>query len=71
MKKINLQKNILRTNLLSGGIVAVLVFSLFGISAANAMITSSLDFGSTGLQVTELQTYLATNVNIYPEGLVT
>lgn len=59
MKKINL------------GIASTVVFSLLSFGVAGATITSSLDMGSTGLQVTELQTYLATNVSIYPERLVT
>lgn len=42
-----------------------------GANLAQAAITSSLDRGATGPQVTELQTYLATNANIYPEGLIT
>ncbi len=48
-----------------------LAFSFVAVRNVSAMITSSLDFGSTGTQVTELQTYLATNSSIYPSGLVT
>lgn len=57
--------------LFGGTMMALLVFSLLGIQSASASITRSLDLGSTGSQVTELQTYLATNASIYPEGLVT
>ncbi len=66
------QKNILWRVFLSGTTLA-LVFStsLFGVRYAQAAITSSLDIGSTGSDVTELQTYLATNASIYPSGLVT
>jgi len=49
----------------------VLVATLLVAQTAQASITSSLDLGSTGTQVTELQTYLATNATIYPERLVT
>lgn len=59
-------------SLLSGGaLMAVLGLGAFGIQSAFATINSSLDFGSTGSQVTELQTYLATNASIYPSGLIT
>jgi peptidoglycan hydrolase-like protein with peptidoglycan-binding domain len=73
MNKIfNLSKNTLRTGLLfSGTIMAIFVFSFFGIQSASATITSTLDLGSTGSEVTELQTYLATNPSVYPSGLVT
>lgn len=49
----------------------ILVTSFFGIKSVHAMIVSQLDLGSTGSQVTELQTYLATNASIYPSGLTT
>ncbi|MEN9390279.1 MAG: hypothetical protein RLZZ283_379 [Candidatus Parcubacteria bacterium] len=52
-------------------LVALLSAALFQIQYADAAITSSLDVGSTGAQVTELQTYLATDASIYPQGLVT
>ena len=51
--------------------VALLTFSFFGAASADALITSSLSTGSSGSQVTELQTYLATNASIYPSGLIT
>lgn len=56
-----------------GGIITamIFVFSFFGIQNAEAAITNQLDFGSSGSDVAELQTYLATNVDIYPSGLVT
>lgn len=38
---------------------------------ANAAITQTLDFGDSNAEVTELQTYLATNSSYYPSGLVT
>ena len=70
-KTINPQgKAKLASHLFGGAIVAMLVLSL-GIQSTYATITSQLDFGDRGSEVTELQTYLATNVSIYPEGLVT
>lgn len=55
-----------------GGIVAIMLFiSLFAIQSASAAIMSSLDLGSTGSDVTELQTYLAKSASIYPSGLIT
>ncbi|MDO8183428.1 MAG: peptidoglycan-binding protein [bacterium] len=52
-------------------LAAILLVSLFGVQNAYAAISSQLDLGDRGSEVTELQTYLATNVSIYPEGLVT
>ena len=73
MKKIiNLQGNAKRAGpIVSGIIMAMFVFSFLGVQSAYATITSQLDFGDRGSEVTELQTYLATDVAIYPEGLVT
>jgi len=72
MKTINLKRNQSRTGILFGGtMVAILVFSLLGIQSAYAAITSQLDIGDRSSEVTELQTYLATNASVYPEGLVT
>lgn len=52
----------------TGAALALLAISSL---AAQAAITSSLDLGSKGSQVTELQTYLASNATIYPSGLIT
>lgn len=72
MKRIPTQKNTFRKNIVSSGFVAAaLAVSLFGAQNAFAAITTSLDIGSTGSSVTELQTYLAKNSNLYPSGLVT
>lgn len=40
-------------------------------SFAETAITTSLDIGSKGEDVTSLQTFLAKDSNIYPEGLIT
>lgn len=64
-------QSIARTRLLFVGTIAIMLFAFFGINRAHAMITSTLDLGSQGPQVTELQTYLATNASIYPSGLIT
>lgn len=72
MQKIISAPTLLRNFFLFMGVLAVVIFgSLFLIQNAYAAITSSLDVGSTGSDVTELQTYLALNASIYPEGLVT
>ncbi len=61
--------NALRVGMAStGAALALLAASSLTTQAA---ITSSLDLGARGSQVTELQTYLATNATIYPSGLVT
>ncbi|PIR84048.1 hypothetical protein COU18_01420 [Candidatus Kaiserbacteria bacterium CG10_big_fil_rev_8_21_14_0_10_51_14] len=51
---------------------AALLFALtWAWSAAAATITSTLDFGSRGSDVTSLQQFLAADATLYPEGLVT
>ena len=62
MKNIN---KITTTAVLSA--VALSVFSAYAFEP----ITSQLDPGSRGVNVTRLQTFVAANPNIYPEGLVT
>lgn len=57
--------------LLKGSLIAIVAFSFIGIQSAFAAITSQLDLGDRGSEVTELQTYLATNSQYYPSGLVT
>lgn len=54
-----------------GGGALVLLVSMMNISPVHAMITNYLDIGSRGEDVTELQTYLRANPNLYPSGLVT
>jgi len=53
--------------------IALSFAAVLSIGAQNAIaaVTTTLDFGSSGSQVTELQTYLATSASIYPEGLIT
>lgn len=55
----------------AGILSAVLLSSLLGPAVAGAAITSSLELGVSGSQVTELQQFLATDANIYPSGLIT
>lgn len=43
----------------------------FGAGQADAAITSELQLGSKGAQVTQLQQFLALNTKVYPAGLVT
>lgn len=60
-----------RGKILSIVLATIIVCASFYALNAEAAITSSLDLGSTGSQVTELQTYLSTNASYYPSGLVT
>src|SRR5579864_1581788 len=53
------------------GIVALLAVAFFGWRIASAQVVAMLDPGQSGAQVTELQTFLATDPSVYPEGLVT
>lgn len=70
-KTINLQNLLHKKLLYTGGAVAILfAYFLFGIHSVFA-ISSSLDVGSRGADVTELQTYLAQNPSLYPSGLIT
>lgn len=65
-------KKIITQNFLSRGImIAALFVLLFGIQNAEAAITSHLDLGDKGSDVSQLQVYLAQNASIYPSGLVT
>jgi len=58
--------NKIKTILASTAVVSLLSFGV-----ASAAITTTLDLGQSGSEVTELQTYLATDTSIYPSGLVT
>lgn len=60
-----------RFALISSFSVATISLVFLAPTITSAAITSSLDLGARGPQVTELQTYLATNASIYPEGLIT
>ncbi len=53
-----------------GAVAAVLVVSSIGLQSADAAISSQLDLGSTGSDVTQLQQFLAGNRQIYPAGTV-
>lgn len=71
-KTISLQKSTSHTGLLLGAVVlSALAISFIGIQSAFATITSQMDLGDKNSEVTELQTYLATDASIYPSGLVT
>lgn len=70
-KTINLQSLPSRNFLFAWMAVAIFFASfLFGIHNAFA-ISSSLDIGSRGADVTALQTYLAQSPSLYPSGLIT
>ncbi len=65
-------KGIAHVGLYAGAVVLALVITmLFQIQYAHALIVSSLDLGSSGAEVNELQTYLAKDTALYPEGLIT
>lgn len=44
---------------------------LVGVSRAEALVTTTLEEGDSGTNVTELQTFLKSDSTVYPEGLVT
>lgn len=46
-------------------------FTQFASAQSYPSLTASMDFGARGSNVTNLQTYLASNPSFYPEGLVT
>jgi len=53
------------------GLGAIILMSFLGVQSAHAMLTRTLDLGSTGSDVRELQTYYSADSSIYPSGLVT
>jgi len=62
------QKNIAFIGML---FAMIIVFSFgFGSLKAHAAITSTMDVGSTGGEVSQLQQFLASNSLIYPQGIV-
>ncbi|MEX0919331.1 MAG: fibronectin type III domain-containing protein [Parcubacteria group bacterium] len=69
MKSKNSNKTFL--SLVSAGILTSFIFLFFSIQSVGAVLTTQLDFGERGPEVTELQTFLAARPTIYPEGLVT
>ncbi|NTV44378.1 MAG: hypothetical protein HGA67_01625 [Candidatus Yonathbacteria bacterium] len=67
-----IMKKMFRAKAFLGGTIATaLMCALVGVPNAYAMITSQLDLGDRGAQVSELQTYLSTDATLYPSGLVT
>lgn len=65
-------KKILNGKSLALAILALPVFlGLSGVSMAYNQITTQLDPGSKGANVTNLQTFFADNSSVYPEGLIT
>ncbi|PIR85567.1 hypothetical protein COU15_00525 [Candidatus Kaiserbacteria bacterium CG10_big_fil_rev_8_21_14_0_10_45_20] len=71
-KTTHLQTNTSHLSLLSG-FIAITVFAVMFLGAQQALaaITTQLDIGDRSAEVTELQAYLATDISIYPERLVT
>ncbi len=64
-------KNHFEAGILAIATVFALVFFVLPTITHAAMITQTLSVGSTGSEVTSLQTFLATDRSIYPQGLVT
>jgi peptidoglycan hydrolase-like protein with peptidoglycan-binding domain len=54
-----------------GSLAILATVGLTSVAFAYYPITSQLDFGARGNNVTNLQTFFADNASIYPEGLVT
>src|SRR3989344_3703976 len=52
-------------------VLAMLALLWWGTASAATMLTTQLDFGARGSNVTSLQQFLAADVSVYPEGLVT
>ncbi|NTV22718.1 MAG: hypothetical protein HGB03_04155 [Candidatus Yonathbacteria bacterium] len=65
------QKKSSKTMFIAWMTMLSVVFSFVGLPNAYAAITGQLDLGDRGAEVSELQTYLATDTAIYPSGLVT
>lgn len=53
------------------GLVTLAIIALLVPSITHAALTRQLEFGMTGSDVSELQTFLARDTSIYPQGLVT
>ena len=53
-----------------GAFMAILFVSSVGMQTAHAAISTQMDIGSRGSDVTALQQFLATNFSIYPQGIV-
>ena len=57
--------------LLAAALAMPLALAAFALPASAALLTQQLDVGDSNADVTSLQTFLAMNSTIYPEGLVT
>ncbi len=67
-----MNKKILNIKFLTLSVLAIpLFFGLGGVSMAYNQITTQLDPGARGTNVTNLQTFFTDNPTIYPEGLIT
>lgn len=64
-------KNLTRYVLGSGLVLSSLVLAGSPLIASAETLTRQLDLGMSGSDVSSLQTYLATDASIYPQGLVT
>lgn len=69
MNTISTRNTITLAAFVAVAVVSAIAFAFPGLSHA-AMISQQLDLGMTGSDVTSLQTFLAGNSSIYPEGIV-
>jgi peptidoglycan hydrolase-like protein with peptidoglycan-binding domain len=69
-QKLMITTRLVSKKFLAGGALFALAGVFIGAPGAHAM-SVQLDFGSRGVAVSDLQTYLSTNSNIYPSHLVT
>jgi peptidoglycan hydrolase-like protein with peptidoglycan-binding domain len=73
------KKNVIATSLVVIGTAAISLLTLPFLAQAQVMTTTAasatlyrqIDIGMSGADVTALQTYLATDPTVYPEGLIT
>lgn len=73
MTKTQYLSNISSSFIIGSGIIAIALFTLFSnpFYAEAATLNRSLELGMNGSDVSVLQTYLSSDVNLYPSGLVT
>ncbi len=71
-KNMTITKTNLRTLVQIGGLALFLILSVFAtVGIAHAALTRQLEIGDSGADVSSLQTFLAQDPTIYPQGLVT
>jgi len=72
MKNIKMFEGGIARSIVGAVIALSFVFSFFmPVDASAALLYRQLDLGARGSDVSDLQTFLSTNISIYPSGLVT